>query len=204
MLFGGGSGGWEGSPCHCVPAVSPQAQVAFLQGERKGQENLKTDLVRRIKMLEYALKQERWVTPQNSVFPHSFWVSPSPPRVRGATKPHRFGATTTCPPPPLPSRSKYHKLKFGTELTLGEKKPEGTEPGECACPRQGCVCEPWVLGCLTPKMCPPSCSVQRPHGGDIVGGWSAGLEGGTAAAAAVSGAGAYDSRGGGTVGFGVS
>ncbi|XP_029862676.1 striatin-4 [Aquila chrysaetos chrysaetos] len=59
-----------------------QAQVAFLQGERKGQENLKTDLVRRIKMLEYALKQER---------------------------------------------SKYHKLKFGTELTPGEKKPEGTE-----------------------------------------------------------------------------
>ncbi len=30
-----------------------------LQGERKGQENLKNDLVRRIKMLEYALKQER-------------------------------------------------------------------------------------------------------------------------------------------------
>uniref|UniRef100_A0A8C0BHL6 Striatin N-terminal domain-containing protein n=1 Tax=Buteo japonicus TaxID=224669 RepID=A0A8C0BHL6_9AVES len=79
-------------PCHCVLAVSPQAQVAFLQGERKGQENLKTDLVRRIKMLEYALKQER---------------------------------------------SKYHKLKFGTELTPGEKKPEGTEPGECACPWRG-------------------------------------------------------------------
>lgn len=36
-----------------------QAQVAFLQGERKGQENMKQDLVRRIKMLEYALKQER-------------------------------------------------------------------------------------------------------------------------------------------------
>ncbi|XP_069764609.1 striatin-3-like isoform X2 [Narcine bancroftii] len=36
-----------------------QARVAFLQGERKGQENLKKDLVRRIKMLEYALKQER-------------------------------------------------------------------------------------------------------------------------------------------------
>ncbi|NXL95281.1 STRN protein, partial [Alectura lathami] len=35
-----------------------QAQIAFLQGERKGQENLKKDLVRRIKMLEYALKQE--------------------------------------------------------------------------------------------------------------------------------------------------
>uniref|UniRef100_A0A8C8DB84 Striatin-3 n=1 Tax=Oncorhynchus tshawytscha TaxID=74940 RepID=A0A8C8DB84_ONCTS len=37
-----------------------ELQVAtFLQGERKGQENLKNDLVRRIKMLEYALKQER-------------------------------------------------------------------------------------------------------------------------------------------------
>uniref|UniRef100_A0A6Q2XLY7 Striatin N-terminal domain-containing protein n=1 Tax=Esox lucius TaxID=8010 RepID=A0A6Q2XLY7_ESOLU len=36
-----------------------RAQVAFLQGERKGQENMKQDLVRRIKMLEFALKQER-------------------------------------------------------------------------------------------------------------------------------------------------
>ena len=36
-----------------------QARIAFLQGERKGQENLKKDLVRRIKMLEHALKQER-------------------------------------------------------------------------------------------------------------------------------------------------
>uniref|UniRef100_A0A4W4FMN9 Striatin N-terminal domain-containing protein n=1 Tax=Electrophorus electricus TaxID=8005 RepID=A0A4W4FMN9_ELEEL len=54
------------------------AQVAFLHGERKGQENLKKDLVRRIKMLEYALKQER---------------------------------------------AKYHKLKYGTELNLGDVKP---------------------------------------------------------------------------------
>ncbi|KAJ8313274.1 hypothetical protein KUTeg_009191 [Tegillarca granosa] len=36
-----------------------EARIAFLQGERKGQENLKKDLVRRIKMLEFALKQER-------------------------------------------------------------------------------------------------------------------------------------------------
>ncbi|XP_078040294.1 connector of kinase to AP-1 [Augochlora pura] len=36
-----------------------QARIAFLKGERKGQEKLKNDLVRRIKMLEYALKQER-------------------------------------------------------------------------------------------------------------------------------------------------
>lgn len=35
------------------------ARIALLQGERKGQENLKSDLVRRIKMLEYCLRQER-------------------------------------------------------------------------------------------------------------------------------------------------
>ncbi|TPP60979.1 hypothetical protein FGIG_10624 [Fasciola gigantica] len=40
------------APCY-------QARIAFLVGERRGQENLKKDLVRRIKMLEYALKQER-------------------------------------------------------------------------------------------------------------------------------------------------
>ena len=39
-----------------------QARIAFLKGERKGQENLKQDLVRRIKMLEFALKQERYRT----------------------------------------------------------------------------------------------------------------------------------------------
>uniref|UniRef100_A0A8B9RIA5 Striatin n=1 Tax=Astyanax mexicanus TaxID=7994 RepID=A0A8B9RIA5_ASTMX len=60
-----------------VERAELQAQVAFLHGERKGQENLKKDLVRRIKMLEYALKQER---------------------------------------------AKYHKLKYGTELNLGEMK----------------------------------------------------------------------------------
>ncbi|CAF89649.1 unnamed protein product [Tetraodon nigroviridis] len=43
----------------CPTSVGCQARIAFLQGERKGQENLKSDLVRRIKMLEYALKQER-------------------------------------------------------------------------------------------------------------------------------------------------
>ncbi|XP_066427493.1 striatin-4-like, partial [Molothrus aeneus] len=56
-----------------------QAQVAFLQGERQGQESLKLDLVRRIRMLEFALKQER---------------------------------------------SKFQKLKFGTEAAPGEKRPE--------------------------------------------------------------------------------
>uniref|UniRef100_A0A7N6FAW0 Striatin-3 n=1 Tax=Anabas testudineus TaxID=64144 RepID=A0A7N6FAW0_ANATE len=38
-----------------VERAELQARIAFLQGERKGQENLKNDLVRRIKMLEYYL-----------------------------------------------------------------------------------------------------------------------------------------------------
>ncbi|KAJ3296021.1 hypothetical protein HK104_002052 [Borealophlyctis nickersoniae] len=36
-----------------------KARVSFLEGERRGVENLKTDLLRRVKMLEYALRQER-------------------------------------------------------------------------------------------------------------------------------------------------
>ncbi|KAM5242350.1 striatin-3 isoform 3-T3 [Hipposideros larvatus] len=54
---------FPGSPLfpiwHVWPPPLELARIAFLQGERKGQENLKKDLVRRIKMLEYALKQER-------------------------------------------------------------------------------------------------------------------------------------------------
>uniref|UniRef100_A0A8C6TBR8 Striatin N-terminal domain-containing protein n=1 Tax=Neogobius melanostomus TaxID=47308 RepID=A0A8C6TBR8_9GOBI len=47
----------------CIPwsdsdSVS-QSQIAFLQGERRGQENLRKDLQRRIKMLEFSLRQER-------------------------------------------------------------------------------------------------------------------------------------------------
>jgi len=42
-----------------VERAELQARIAFLQGERKGQENLKRDMVRRIKMLEFALRQER-------------------------------------------------------------------------------------------------------------------------------------------------
>ncbi|XP_073433922.1 striatin-3 isoform X8 [Dendrobates tinctorius] len=68
-----------------VERAELQARIAFLQGERKGQENLKKDLVRRIKMLEYALKQER---------------------------------------------SKYHKLKYGTELSQGDMKMPAIESEE--------------------------------------------------------------------------
>ena len=36
-----------------------QARIALLEGERRGLDNIKTAMVKRVKMLEYALKQER-------------------------------------------------------------------------------------------------------------------------------------------------
>ncbi|KAI9303319.1 Striatin family-domain-containing protein [Cunninghamella echinulata] len=36
-----------------------KAHIALLEGERRGIENLKVDLIKRVKMLEYALRQER-------------------------------------------------------------------------------------------------------------------------------------------------
>lgn len=60
LLPGSGWAVGQGGTVPGMSPLSPQAQVAFLQGERQGQENLKSDLVRRIKMLEFALKQERW------------------------------------------------------------------------------------------------------------------------------------------------
>ncbi|XP_050424600.1 striatin-3 isoform X2 [Adelges cooleyi] len=61
-----------------------QARIAFLQGERKGQDNLKNDLIRRIQMLEYALRNER---------------------------------------------AKYHKLKYGTDMSYTEMQHTSASPG---------------------------------------------------------------------------
>ncbi|KAJ3154967.1 hypothetical protein HDU86_004486 [Geranomyces michiganensis] len=42
-----------------VEKADLKARIAFLEGERRGTENLKIDLMRRVKMLEFALRQER-------------------------------------------------------------------------------------------------------------------------------------------------
>jgi striatin 1/3/4 len=39
-----------------------QARIALLEGERRSFENIKIDLLRRVKMMEYALRVERCVT----------------------------------------------------------------------------------------------------------------------------------------------
>lgn len=42
--------------------TTAQARIALLEGERRSFENVKLDLMRRIKMLEYALRMERYVS----------------------------------------------------------------------------------------------------------------------------------------------
>ena len=47
-----------------IPTARPlQARIALLEGERRSFDNIKVDLMRRIKMLEYALRVERSVAP---------------------------------------------------------------------------------------------------------------------------------------------
>jgi striatin 1/3/4 len=41
--------------------LTHQARIALLEGQRRSAENLKVDLLRRVKMLEFALRQERSV-----------------------------------------------------------------------------------------------------------------------------------------------
>ncbi|CAG8539929.1 77_t:CDS:10 [Ambispora leptoticha] len=42
-----------------IERAEMKARIALLEGERRGNENMKNDLMRRVKMLEYALRQER-------------------------------------------------------------------------------------------------------------------------------------------------
>lgn len=88
-----------------------------MQGERKGQENLKNDLVRRIKMLEYALKQERLVS----------WVSYNIIRLCSlcaydVVNYHREQFYWFA------CRSKFYKLKYGSDMIDADyKSPYETE-----------------------------------------------------------------------------
>ena len=42
-----------------IERAEMRARIALLEGERRSAENLKMDMLRRVKMLEFALKQER-------------------------------------------------------------------------------------------------------------------------------------------------
>lgn len=49
----------SGSRCSLY-GVALKARIALLEGERRSFESVKIDLMRRIKMLEYALRVERY------------------------------------------------------------------------------------------------------------------------------------------------
>lgn len=52
-----------------------KAQIAFLEGEKRGIENVKNDLMKRVKMLEFALRQERAKYVQTSGVKSEYEVS---------------------------------------------------------------------------------------------------------------------------------
>lgn len=52
---------WEIERADLKVVEHNKARVAFLEGERKALENLKNDLIRRVKMLEYTIRQERYL-----------------------------------------------------------------------------------------------------------------------------------------------
>lgn len=51
----------EGALNYTNLELTDQARIALLEGQRRSAENLKVDLLRRVKMLEFALRQERCV-----------------------------------------------------------------------------------------------------------------------------------------------
>ncbi|KNE63646.1 hypothetical protein AMAG_08749 [Allomyces macrogynus ATCC 38327] len=65
-----------------------ESRVAVLEGERRGLENVKADLLKRIKLLEFALRQERMRTAQRAL--------DAPPAAAAATAP----TATDTPPRP--------------------------------------------------------------------------------------------------------
>eukprot|EP00053_Salpingoeca_punica_P014294 m.129844 g.129844 ORF g.129844 m.129844 type:complete len:629 (+) comp16421_c0_seq2:105-1991(+) len=71
-----------------------QTRVAFLEGQRKAEGSLKRDLLRRIKMLEYALKQEREKNRANGVA-SSEATSPPPKPFVLQPRPQGDAAATT-------------------------------------------------------------------------------------------------------------
>jgi len=52
-----------------------QARIALLEGERRSFENIKIDLLRRVKMMEYALRVERYVRLQLAIMGFSLTFS---------------------------------------------------------------------------------------------------------------------------------
>ncbi|KAI1311535.1 hypothetical protein EDD11_003451 [Mortierella claussenii] len=71
-----------------IEKAEMKARIAFLEGEKRGVDNTKVDLMKRVKMLEYALRQERskYVEANNANGPTKGSTTPPPDATRCALK----------------------------------------------------------------------------------------------------------------------
>ncbi|KAJ1550925.1 hypothetical protein HK405_015588, partial [Cladochytrium tenue] len=80
------------------------AKLSFLENERRGLENLKTDLARRVRMLEYALRQER-----GKLLAQQQQLQQQQPSTAGTTSPPPTSSSPAAPalqqPPLGPAQS---------------------------------------------------------------------------------------------------
>ncbi|KAG2175403.1 hypothetical protein INT43_001050 [Umbelopsis isabellina] len=86
-----------------------KARIAMLEGERRGFANLKLDLMKRVKMLEYALRQERKKYMMN-------------PKTRSLQQQEELNRTVDSPNPP--SSPTLSSLKDANEQGLKPDNPE--------------------------------------------------------------------------------
>ncbi|OAD77850.1 hypothetical protein PHYBLDRAFT_180018, partial [Phycomyces blakesleeanus NRRL 1555(-)] len=82
-----------------------KARIALLEGERRGVENLRMDLMKRVKMLEYALRQER---KRHLGTTKSSTINSSSPAISHATTTTTTTTAATDPTIGLSSEAKSH------------------------------------------------------------------------------------------------
>jgi hypothetical protein len=73
-----------------------QARIALLEGERRSFENIKVDLMRRIKMLEYALRVERFVPILSSTASRALTRTPEQLKATLTVRPSRIPVDRPC------------------------------------------------------------------------------------------------------------
>lgn len=135
-----------------IERAEMRARIALLEGERRSFENVKLDLMRRIKMLEYALRMERskqlgqpstTMPSKPSAFQQSLkedvkdGSSGSSPRSEDSSLPPERGANSVGPGParqpswsgnpPLPSTTGVQTSSVAA-ATIGTKPPPGRDP----------------------------------------------------------------------------
>ncbi|KAI8826550.1 WD40-repeat-containing domain protein [Fimicolochytrium jonesii] len=95
-----------------------KAKIAFLEGERRGTENLRTDLMRRVKMLEYALRQERTKFTKLQQEKRSSVTASDDATAASQNNAAASTATVSEPPAALPENVLAASANYGT-LNLG-------------------------------------------------------------------------------------